>query len=75
MDENHYNAWWGLGNIAMKQENYQNAQRNFKDATQRNERSAQLWTYLGMTYHNCSESERALKCFDKADKIDSRLPL
>jgi anaphase-promoting complex subunit 3 len=24
-DENHYNAWWGLGNIAMKQENFQSA--------------------------------------------------
>jgi anaphase-promoting complex subunit 3 len=28
-----------------------------------------------MTHHNCNESERALKAFDKADKIDPKLPL
>ena len=28
-----------------------------------------------MTYINCKESEKALKCFDKADQIDPKLPL
>lgn len=24
-DETHYNAWWGLGNISLKQEKFDNA--------------------------------------------------
>jgi len=59
----------------MKQENYQKAQDNFKKATEYNARSAQLWTYLGMTNHHCKESEKALRNFAKAEQIDSNLPL
>jgi hypothetical protein len=28
-----------------------------------------------MTFINCKDPEKALKCFDKADQIDPKLPL
>lgn len=53
MDPRHYNAWWGLGNIAYRQENYAEADQNFACATDINSRLATLWTYRGMALHNC----------------------
>jgi len=36
---------------------------------------ATLWTYRGMALHNFQMTSKALKCFDKAEKIDSKNPL
>ena len=45
------------------------------NATEINQRSAVLWTYLGMTLSNCDKSQEALKCFAKAESLDSGRPL
>ena len=55
-DPRHYNAWWGLGNIAYRQENYSDADKSFNSATMINERLATLWTYRGMALHNVRET-------------------
>jgi len=74
-DETHYNAWWGLGNIALKQEKFSDAHHHFAKAAEINQRSAVLWTYLGMTLSNCDKSQDALKCFAKAETLDASRPL
>lgn len=35
-DETHYNAWWGLGNIALKQEKFSDAHHHFAKAAEIN---------------------------------------
>ena len=75
LDIRHYNAWWGLGNIAYRQENYIEADNNFTCATDINSKLATLWTYRGMALHNCQKTSKALQCFDRAEKIDPRNPL
>ena len=42
------------------------------NATEINQRSAVLWTYLGITLSNCDKSTEALKCFTKAEFLDSK---
>lgn len=66
-DRSHYNAYWGLGNILLKQEKFPSAHNHFQKAIQINERSAVLWTYFGMTLSNIDENERALQCFESAE--------
>ena len=34
-----------------------------------------LWTYLGMTKHNCNQPNDALKCFENAETMDPNNPL
>lgn len=75
VDSTHYNAWWGLGSIAQKQEKYSEAHHHFKSAIDINQRSAILWTYLGITLHNCGQTVAALQCFEKAEQLDPKIPL
>lgn len=74
-DLSHYNAWWGLGNISLKQEKFPEAHQYFERAKEINQRSAVLWTYLGMTLSNCDEAMRALQCFEAAEQLDPKRPL
>ena len=67
VDQMHYNAWWGLGNIAVKQERFPEAHQYFMNATDINKRSAMLWTYFGITKTNCDLTKQALDCFEKAE--------
>ena len=41
-DDRHYNAWWGIGNIFLKQEKYEAAAQYFKSAIRINPRSSVL---------------------------------
>lgn len=75
VDMRHYNAWYGLGRIALMQEDYLEADSKFSQATDINGKLASLWTYRGMANHNCQKTSKALHCFDRAEKIDPRSPL
>eukprot|EP00347_Sterkiella_histriomuscorum_P021758 403332866 len=70
VDERHYNAWWGLGNICLKQEKFDQAAQLFTSAVQINQRSSILFTYLGMTKHNCAQPGEALQYFEKSEQVD-----
>ena len=74
-DQKHYNAWWGLGNIYLKQEKYDQAIQYFKYAIGINSRSSVLYTYLGMTHFHHRQSREALNCFEIAEKMDPNNPL
>jgi anaphase-promoting complex subunit 3 len=48
LDDNHYNAWYGLGIIYYKQEKYELAEFHFRKAVKLNPISSVLYCYLGM---------------------------
>ena len=75
VDDRHYNAWWGMGNICLKQERYDYATQYFKSAIKINSRSSVLSTYLGMTYFHNKQPREALECFEMAEKMDPNNPL
>jgi anaphase-promoting complex subunit 3 len=50
-DDRHYNAWYGLGAIAYRQERLDEAEHNFRKALEINSSSSVLRCYLGMVLH------------------------
>lgn len=69
-DDRQYNAWWGLGNIFHKQENYVAAAYNFRKALSINSQNAMLHTYLGINQHHQNQLAEALQHFERASEID-----
>ena len=51
VDERHYNAWYGLGVVYLRQEKFEFAEHHFRRAFQINPRSSVLMCYLGMALH------------------------
>jgi anaphase-promoting complex subunit 3 len=52
VDERHYNAWYGLGVVYLRQEKFEFAEHHFRRAFQINPRSSVLMCYLGMALHS-----------------------
>lgn len=67
LDVRHYNAWWGLGNIAYKQEKYDNATQNFSKAISINPKNPVLYSFMGMTAAAKRDFSNALKLFEKSE--------
>lgn len=65
-----YQAWYGLGNMYLRQEKYAMASYHFKKAIAIHASNSVLWCYLGMTYHACKRYDQALDAFDHAIKIE-----
>lgn len=51
VDERHYNAWYGLGVVYLRQEKFEFAEHHFRRAFQINPCSSVLMCYLGMALH------------------------
>lgn len=66
IDSRHYNAWWGLGNVHIRQEEYQKAKYHFQRAVEVNENNAVLRASLGMACQKLGEVELALRLFSNA---------
>ena len=49
IDERHYNAWYGLGNIYYRQEKYDFSEHHLRKALAINPCSSPLYCYLGST--------------------------
>ena len=69
-EERQYNAWWGVGNVCLKQEKFEPAMQYFKTAIRINPRSSVLHTYMGMALHNDRKSADAIACFNRAEELD-----
>eukprot|EP01017_Pseudomicrothorax_dubius_P032696 TRINITY_DN4303_c0_g4_i2.p1 TRINITY_DN4303_c0_g4~~TRINITY_DN4303_c0_g4_i2.p1 ORF type:complete len:628 (-),score=153.75 TRINITY_DN4303_c0_g4_i2:164-1987(-) len=69
-DIRNYNAWWGLGNICLKQEKFDKAADHFSHALSINGKNPVLYTYLGMTMACKDALEEALRNFEKAEMLD-----
>ncbi|EMS45084.1 Cell division cycle protein 27-like protein B [Triticum urartu] len=75
VDERHYNAWYGLGVVYLRQEKFEFAEHHFRRAFQINPRSSVLMCYLGMALHALKRDEDALEMMEKAIFSDKKNPL
>ena len=51
VDSRHYNSWYGLGMIYLKQEKLEFSEHHFRMAFQINPRSSVVMSYLGTSLH------------------------
>lgn len=51
VDARHYNAWYGLGMIYLRQEKFEFSAHHFGMAFQINSRSSVILSYLGTAFH------------------------
>ncbi|KAL5977571.1 hypothetical protein ACLOJK_041469 [Asimina triloba] len=75
IDARHYNAWYGLGIVYLRQEKSEFAEHHFRKAFQINPRSSVIMCYLGMALHALKRSEEALEMMEKAILADQKNPL
>ena len=74
-DERQVNAWWGLGNIQLKEQNYIEAIKLFKKCLNINSHSAVLHFYLGTAYLQNKDIKNALANLINAQKLDNKNPM
>eukprot|EP00899_Mesostigma_viride_P005956 jgi/Mesvir1/15361/Mv06563-RA.1 len=75
IDPRHYNAWYGVGCIYLRQERAEMAEYHFRQALTLNPRSSVLQCYLGMALHALKRNAEALALQDRAIHSDSKNPL
>ena len=75
IDERHYNAWYGLGNIYYRQEKYDFSEHHLRKALNINPCSSPLYCYLGMALHANQKTLQALEMLTTAISIDPKNPL
>jgi anaphase-promoting complex subunit 3 len=68
LDPWHYNAWWGLGNVYNRQEDYPKAKHHFQRAVEINGSNAILRASLGMALKALGKLENALGLFTAASR-------
>jgi Tfp pilus assembly protein PilF len=50
-DERHYNAWYGLGMLYLRQEKFEFSEHHFRTAFLINPKSSVILSYLGTALH------------------------
>ncbi|KAF9617955.1 hypothetical protein IFM89_039248 [Coptis chinensis] len=75
VDTRHYNAWYGLGMVHLRQEKFEFAEHHFRRAFQINQRSSVIMCYLGTALHALKRSDEALEMMEKAIAADRKNPL
>eukprot|EP00850_Spirogloea_muscicola_P021467 SM000250S08725 [mRNA] locus=s250:55409:60519:- [translate_table: standard] len=75
LDSRHYNAWYGLGTIYMRQEKHEVAEYHLQRALLIHPSSSVLQSCLGMALHALHRSDEALAMLDRAIALDKRNPL
>lgn len=70
-DSKNFNAYWGIGNVYLKQEKHDKAAENFKKGIEINDKCPVLFTYLGLAYGRMKgKTNDALKCFGHSERLD-----
>lgn len=62
IDGRHYNAWYGLGMIYLRQEKFEFSEHHFRMAFQINPRSSVIMSYLGTAFHALKVCAFLLDC-------------
>ncbi|KAK8940713.1 hypothetical protein KSP39_PZI010567 [Platanthera zijinensis] len=75
VNERHYNSWYGLGVVFLRQEKFEFAAHNFREAYNINARSSIIMSYLGMALHSLKRDDEALVLIDMAIIADKKNPL
>ncbi|KAK8620023.1 hypothetical protein V6N13_066510 [Hibiscus sabdariffa] len=74
IDSRHYNAWYGLGMIFLRQEKYEFSEHHFRTAFHIKPCSSVIMSFLGTTLHALKRSEDAIKMMDRAILADRKNP-
>ena len=61
------NAFLGIGEVKMKEEQFQEAAQIFQMALQYVSKNATIWSNMGHAYYELSQYATALKCFEKVE--------
>jgi anaphase-promoting complex subunit 3 len=72
LDSRHYNAWYGISMIHLKQEKFLLAEKYLKKALLINPHSSTLMCHIAVVYHSLKQSEKALEILDRALSIDPK---
>ncbi|GFY92020.1 CDC27 family protein [Actinidia rufa] len=75
IDARHYNTWYGLGMIYLRQEKFKFSEHHFRMAFQINSHSSVIMSYLGTAFHALKRNEEALEMMEKAILADKKNPL
>ncbi|KAL0654874.1 hypothetical protein Bca4012_075458 [Brassica carinata] len=75
VDTRHYNAWYGLGMIYLRQEKLEFSEHHFRMAFLINPSSSVIMSYLGTALHALKRSEEALEIMEQAILADRKNPL
>ncbi|KAJ8449538.1 hypothetical protein Cgig2_005560 [Carnegiea gigantea] len=75
VDQRHYNAWYGLGMVYLRQEKFEFAEHHFRMAFKTNPSSSVIMSYLGTALHALKRNEEALMMMEKAIIADRKNPL
>ena len=72
LDPRHYNAWYGISMINLKQEKFILAEKYLKRALLINPQSTTLMCHIAVVYHSMKKSEKALEILDKALELEPK---
>jgi len=75
IDLRHYNAWYGLGKVYLRQQKHPQAEYHFTRALNINPKSPILYSYLAMTLHSNNQLNEALKMINSALQLDPLNPM
>lgn len=75
VNERHYNSWYGLGVVFLRQEKFEFAAHNFHRAYHINPRSSIIMSYLGMALHSLKVDIILLCCLQNNCDGLSSFPL
>ncbi|KAI3800749.1 hypothetical protein L1987_28843 [Smallanthus sonchifolius] len=75
IDARHYNAWYGLAMIYLRQEKYEFSEHHFRRALNINPCSSVIMSYLGTSLHALKRNDEALAMMEKAIIADKKNPL
>ena len=72
LDSRHYNAWYGISMINLKQEKFLLAEKYLKKALVINPHSSTLMCHIAVVYHSMKKSEKALEILDRALELEPK---
>ena len=71
-DRNNFHAWWGLGNVSLKQEKYERAFEYFNKANQLNSKNSVIHSYIAIVLEKMERNQEALVEFKKSEELNPK---
>lgn len=71
-DQSNFHAWWGLGNVALKQEKYERALDYFHKASNLNNKNSVVHSYIGIVLEKMEKNSEALAAFKKSEELNPK---
>lgn len=69
-DQYNFHAWWGLGNVSLKQEKYDRALDYFLKSNTLNSKNSIVQSYIGIVYEKLEKNNEALSAFKRSEDLN-----